>query len=639
MWFWRKRTCEVLEQPLCGAPPPKIFKSKLGLPATHSSEDPGAAFWAAFPVNKCLNKTALISATKLYSLAAAAGIANMDAVAVVCKDLTDGADIGCRGAARSHSVSKNSVGCDDYRAEISEAVAGWVIKGFAAGPFLEAELPATAKVNSMMCRPKPSGAVRVILNLSAPAGLSVNDGIDAAEFPAKMSSTAKWILVLNKAGRGALMMKVDWADAYKHVPVRAADRDLQWFRWLDRFFVELCLVFGAASSPGIYDRAAKVVLDIVLAISRFPRDMVCQYLDDVCAAAPAGSAALNNFRATYKEVAARVGVQLAPEDDPDKAFPPCTAGTVLGVYYDSVNWTWQIPPDKLGRLNDQIKFALAAVALRQDEIWSLVGRIIHYCPLVPAGRFNINELIAINGKWGLKSKLVQLGPAVKRQLRFWLVILNVTAGLATIPLPPTWAPAWSREFFTDAAGGSASAMGLGCGAVSAGWWCYLPWGRKINTGVKFEGKRLSSKMSALELVAPLVCVSSDPALARAQPVRILVDNIGSVRIWLKGYSSRCALCTTLVTALATVAAALGTQVFIEKIPRCAGAGAAAADALSKGQFQRARDMWPGMAPEPAWVAPAILAWVAAPQSDPDLGSKILRDMDQRFGGGLAAFCS
>jgi len=622
---WLKsRAVEVMAAPLLTAPPPKEFKSKLGLlPVTDKN------FWSKFPVNREVAGTSLIAAKKLYSLALATGVADMERVELVCKELTEGADIGCRGAARAASRSKNASSCNGQEAAISEAVAGWVVKHFAAGPFEEGEVPAGAKINSMMCRPKPNGSVRVILNLSAPSGISVNDGIDTNEFPAVMSSTAKWLLVLNKAGRGALMTKIDWSDAYKHIRVREADRDLQWFQWMDKYFVELCLVFGAASSPGIYDRTAKVVLDIVLAASKFPRDMVCQYLDDVCAAAPPGSETLNEFRKAYKEVAGNVGVHLAPEDDPDKAFPPTTAGTVLGIYYDTVNWIWRIPEEKLGRLNDQIRAAIAAGRLTQAEIWSLVGRIIHYCPLVPLGRFNIDKLIAINGKWANKSAMVDLSPAVIRQLDFWVTILNVTSGVAAIPPPPTWAPAWAREFFTDAAGGSASRIGLGCGGVSGSWWCYIPWQRKINTGVRYAGRRLGSKLSALELVAPLVCLASDPLLVRAQPVRILVDNSGSVKIWLKGYSSRCSLCTTLVSAMAAVAAALGTKVFVEKVARCSSPAAAAAGALSKADFAAARRLAPEMSVEPGWIAPAIFAWVADPREDPDLGAKIIRDISRR----------
>ena len=80
----------------------------------------------------------------------------------------------------------------------------------------------------------------MILNLSAPRGISVNDGIDSDLYPEVTSSTGKWLEVLERAGRGCRMCKVDWADAYKHLAVRQEDRDLQWFAWMDRWFVELC---------------------------------------------------------------------------------------------------------------------------------------------------------------------------------------------------------------------------------------------------------------------------------------------------------------------------------------------------------------------------------------------------------------
>ena len=91
----------------------------------------------------------------------------------------------------------------------------------------EEEVPAEAKVNGIMVKMKPNGSARVILNLSAPKGVAVNEGIDPAKFPAVMSSTTAWLRVLNKAGRGAWMVKIDWAAAYKQVGVREEDTDLQ----------------------------------------------------------------------------------------------------------------------------------------------------------------------------------------------------------------------------------------------------------------------------------------------------------------------------------------------------------------------------------------------------------------------------
>jgi hypothetical protein len=481
-----------------------------------------------------------------------------------------------------------------------------------------------------MVRPKPDGAVRIILNLSAPKGSSVNDGIDSALFPAAMSSTEQWLGVLERTGRKCLIMKMDWSDAYKHIPVREADLDLQWFSWLGRYFVELCLIFGAASSVGIYDRAAKAVLDIVLRVSKFPRQQVCQHLDDVCAAAPEGSVQLAVFEKAYRDVASQIGVKLAPTDDPEKAFSPCTSGTVLGVTYNTETWSWCIPEAKLARVIVQIEEAMSRENLRQDEMWSLAGRILHYAPLIPTGRFNLDYIIRANSESKEKSHLVELNPQLRRQLYFWWLILRVTSGWSPIPCR-LGLPAWARDCYSDAAGGTMEALGRGVGVVSEDWWVYVPWGKKINCGMRAQdGKKLSRKLSALELVGPLLCVTAGAAWCRGRPVRVWVDNVGSVTIWKKGYSTRCVLCTTLVKATATVAAAIGCRLDVQKIRRCSTAGAAMADSLSKADFNGFRRTglqykWP-LAVAPASVPPPLLRWLANPVGDDDLGSVLVAEV-------------
>ena len=117
----------------------------------------------------------------------------------------------------------------------------------------------------------------------------------------------------------------------------------------------------------------------------------------------------------------------------------------------------------------------------------------------------------------------------------------------------------------------------------------------------------------------------------AQSIRIWVDNIGSVRIWQKGYSSSWSLSTTLVRALGVVAAVLGCRVFIEKVARCSSPGAVMADALSKAAFDKFREAaaaadW-ALAVEPAWVPPALLRWVASPAAGEELRTDILGDLN------------
>jgi hypothetical protein len=389
--------------------------------------------------------------------------------------------------------------------------------------------------------------------------------------------------VLAKVGRGCNIMKLDWADAYKHIPVRKEDVVLQYFMWLGMGFAELCLVFGTSSSVGIYDRAAKLVLDLVLKISGFPRDQVCQHLDDVCAAAPAGCGALERFHQAYRNVAAQVGVQLAPLTDPEKAFSPCKEGTVLGIRYNTVEWKWGIPQDKLIRFAHQMRAAMQAVELRQAEMWSIAGRIMHYAPLIPCGRFNLDHVVRANGLSEEKDFLVPVSAALRRQLWFWYTMVLATAGCARLPDVGGPLPPWTVECYTDAAGGTMEGVGRGVGAVCGSWWAYIPWPRKINCGVKAaDGKKLSRKLSALELVGPLLCVTAGQSFCRNRTVRVWVDNAGSVKIWEKGYSLSCELCTTMVQAIGTVAAGLGCRLVIEKITRCSTVGAELADALVEG---------------------------------------------------------
>ena len=102
---------------------------------------------------------------------------------------------------------------------------------------------------------------------------------------------------------------------------------------------------------------------------------------------------LEIFDATFYNVAEELGIKLAPRDDPEKSFAPSRYGTVLGIDYDSVSWTWALREDKILRILHLIKELLEVSHAVQSKIWTIAGKIIHVVPLVPSGRFNINQII------------------------------------------------------------------------------------------------------------------------------------------------------------------------------------------------------------------------------------------------------
>ena len=394
------------------------------------------------------------------------------------------------------------------------------------------------------------------------------------------------------------MCKCDWAEAYMHIHVARGDSDLQWFEWLGKCFKEVCLVFGCSSSAEIYDRLAKVVLFIVLKKSEFPEDQVIQHLDDVCAAAQKDSTQLEVFDAVFSEVAESLGVRLAPRDDPEKSFGPSSSGNVLGVFYDLEDWVWAIPQGKLIRIMYTLKDVIEAESCKQDLLWSLVGKLLHVAPLVPGGKFHLFHVLKANSFSDDPNDLVPLSSDLRQQLWFWFTMLQVCSNRASIPDPSLVLPAWALDVYMDAAVGSLRAKGQGVGAVGKDWWVCLPWFAAINaerpTG---DGRRLDRVMSALELVGPLLGLCAAAERCRNFCVRFWVDNAGSVFIFKKGYSNSCTLSSTLVAAIAEVAAGIGCRVELCKITRCSTPQADMADSLSKGcslgsgSLQRTVKMW------------------------------------------------
>jgi hypothetical protein len=158
----RKWTAHLLEMARMGDPPlpgPKRFTPKFDLPVLrcYRSKAP-EEYWVNFPHKPLGEGKSLVNAVKLRSLVAAVGCGDANRLEAVCKDITIRADIGCEGEFRMSSFSGNAPSAYEYPAQVSDAIALWVSKGFVIGPIPKEEIPAGIKVNGLMCRPKPNGS-------------------------------------------------------------------------------------------------------------------------------------------------------------------------------------------------------------------------------------------------------------------------------------------------------------------------------------------------------------------------------------------------------------------------------------------------------------------------------------------------
>jgi hypothetical protein len=184
-------------------------------------------------------------------------------------------------------------------------------------------------------------------------------------------------------------------------------------------------VFGAISSPGIYDDLAKVVLAIALLKSGLPAQLVSQHLDDVVAVGPHNTSAIWDFDRAYREVCDYVGVSLADRSDKDKSFAPSHEGLVLGVWYDTKDFTWSIRNDKLSRILADISEAIDG-EVTLGKMMSIRGKMLNVKLLVPGGKYRLGYIImaANAGPAVDKAAVVGLTANCREQARHSIVTIR-----------------------------------------------------------------------------------------------------------------------------------------------------------------------------------------------------------------------
>ena len=111
-------------------------------------------------------------------------------------------------------------------------------------------------------------------------------------------------------------------------------------------------------------------------------------LDDNCAADALGSELLKRYYVRYREIATRIGVSLAGEENKSKAFGPSTEGEVLGINYDTLRWKCWIPQEKSTRLIRELCEIIERGEASNGGWIRVSGKINHYHPLVLNGKFN-----------------------------------------------------------------------------------------------------------------------------------------------------------------------------------------------------------------------------------------------------------
>ena len=167
----------------------------------------------------------------------------------------------------------------DYLAE--ECATGRVL-----GPLLPKDFP-NVHVSSFGVIPKKTpGKWWLIVDLSAPDGASVNDGIRSDLCSMKYITVEHAIRAVIAKGESALLAKVDVARAYRNIPFHPDDRWLLGVIWDGSLYVDTAFLFGLRSAPKIFSAVADAVSWI---LRQEGVQVVMHYLDDFLVVGASGS--------------------------------------------------------------------------------------------------------------------------------------------------------------------------------------------------------------------------------------------------------------------------------------------------------------------------------------------------------------
>ena len=401
-----------------------------------------------------------------------------------------------------------------------------------------------------------------------------------------------------------------------------------------QIFVELRMTFGCVSSPHAFDVTSDVIKEIAAKNVGMRKEDVPKCLDDAIPIQTRKSKLVRRFEIEYRRLCKAIGVRLAGNDYDGKTFSVSRMGEVLGIMYNLDSWLWWIPEAKALRLIAELKQIVVADKVGRALMEKVMGKLNHYHKIIPGGKTARSWLLRLErgATWGGE---IEVDTVSKWQAMWWIAALMSCMKGSAIPDPRGFEAESGVDIFTDAAGGGSSGEAEGgMGGVTWGvpsmkrmMWTQFRWPQWIlDEGESSLGVKFASKLSTLEGLGCLTQLAVGHKELRGKHVKIHCDNAGFCYAMASG-SSTCLYVATVSKALSDLAQGLDIAVRVLKTGRMSGPGERAADALSKGDRERAwLDIGTVRERNQRKVPKTIVEWISDPVPDPQLGQRILEEL-------------
>ena len=303
------------------------------------------------------------------------------------------------------------------------------------------------------------GKWRLIVDLSSPAGASVNDGISVEWSSVAYVSIDHLSSLVLGAGTRALLVKADIKEAYRMLPIHPEDQALLGAQWEGIIYTDRALPFGLRSAPKIFSAVADALQWI---LTKKGVKNLLRYLDDFIFVTKSLEEAIAS-KQILVDTFNLLGVSL----EPSKLEGPTTCLTFLGIKVDTRTLQICLPSDKLYRLNEELATAVSKRCSSKQSLQSLTGLLQHVTKVVRPGRPLLQRLYDLQNIGSLPTHHIQLNLAARADITWWYLFAEKWNGLSI---------AWDlKRCNPDIIVHSDASGSWGCEAYSASYWFQLEW--------------------------------------------------------------------------------------------------------------------------------------------------------------------
>ena len=357
---------------------PKPTTSSL----TQPSPSPKPEIFKAIPdgvENEYVNVTNFASELKFHP--------QQEKVQKMIRGFTDGFDIGYRGEF-TETFPQNNASARRNKELVTKGINKEIERKHTAGPFLNPPFERN-HISPIGAAIKSDGTARLIMDLSQPNGLSVNDHISKEDFPTEYVHFDVATALVRQMGRGCFLSKVDIKHAFRLLPVRPEDWPLLVYFWEGKFYVDLKLPFGSRSSPSIFTDFADLLCWILTTNYTL---VVIHYADDYLLFTKACLVLAQQNLEILLAVFKFLGVPVAL----DKLVGPATTMVYLGIQIDTISFTISIPKEKMDEVLQLLPKWCSRRTCKKRELLSLVGKLNFFATAVRPGRMFVRRLIDLS---------------------------------------------------------------------------------------------------------------------------------------------------------------------------------------------------------------------------------------------------